>query len=215
MRAHHTKNKGDLGVRCAQVDLARRGYAVLLPLTEHAPFDLVTYKDGRFFRVQVKYRAAKDGFVAVQMGNVWADRHGVHLVPIARSSIDLICVYCPDTDRCYHVDPHTCLSWIRLRTAPPRNNQKKGIQWAKDYEEIPASVLGVSAGCDRALEGAPHVRHSASHRAQLRYAPIAQVDQSTRLLSELPQVRVLLGAPFIKPRCDGDDRGHIRAVPSV
>ena len=36
---------------------------MLLPLTEHAPFDLVAYKDGRFYRVQVKYRAAKDGFV--------------------------------------------------------------------------------------------------------------------------------------------------------
>lgn len=186
---------------CAQVDLARRGYAVLLPLTEHAPFDLVAYKDGRFYRVQVKYRAAKDGFVAVQMANVWADRHGVHLVPIDRTSIDMICIYCPDTDRCYYVDPHCCLSWVRLRIAPPRNNQKKGIQWAKDYEDIPASVRGVSAGCSTALEGPAMVRHSAAHRAELRYAPIVQVDQNIRLLSEKSQVRVLLGAPITKPSC--------------
>ncbi len=40
----------------AQVDLLEQGFAVLLPLTEHCPFDLVAYKDGEFRRVQVKYR---------------------------------------------------------------------------------------------------------------------------------------------------------------
>lgn len=45
MRVHRTKNKGDLGVLAAQLDLARRGFDLLLPLTEHQAFDLVAYKD--------------------------------------------------------------------------------------------------------------------------------------------------------------------------
>ena len=36
---HHTKNKGDLGVLKAQVDLYQKGYLILLPHTEHSPFD--------------------------------------------------------------------------------------------------------------------------------------------------------------------------------
>jgi hypothetical protein len=43
---HHTKVKGDLGVLKAQVSLYEQGYLILQPVTEHAPFDLVAYKDG-------------------------------------------------------------------------------------------------------------------------------------------------------------------------
>lgn len=48
---HHTKNKGDLGVLKAQVDLHQKGYLILIPHTEQSPFDLVVYKDGYFKRV--------------------------------------------------------------------------------------------------------------------------------------------------------------------
>jgi hypothetical protein len=44
--AHHTKDKGDLGVAKAHADLVSQGYVVLFPATEHAPFDLVAYRDG-------------------------------------------------------------------------------------------------------------------------------------------------------------------------
>jgi hypothetical protein len=51
---HHTKVKGDLGVLKAQVSLYEQGYLILQPVTEHAPFDLVAYKDGIFKWIQVK-----------------------------------------------------------------------------------------------------------------------------------------------------------------
>ena len=43
MAAHHTKDKGDLGVLKAQVDLFEQGFAIFTPQTEHCPFDLVAY----------------------------------------------------------------------------------------------------------------------------------------------------------------------------
>jgi hypothetical protein len=61
MRYHHTKNKGDLGLVQAMADLTAKGWAILVPLTEHEAFDLVAYRDGRFLRVQVKYRSAVKG----------------------------------------------------------------------------------------------------------------------------------------------------------
>lgn len=54
---HYAKTKGDLGVLKAQVDLHQQGYEILRPMTEHAPFDLVIYKNSRFYRVQVKYKS--------------------------------------------------------------------------------------------------------------------------------------------------------------
>lgn len=45
---HHIKTKGDLGALKAQVELCEKGYMILVPHTEHAPFDLGAYKDGEF-----------------------------------------------------------------------------------------------------------------------------------------------------------------------
>ena len=56
MRPHHTKDKGDVGVAHAIADLADQGFVVLTALCEHAPFDLVGYRDAMFLRVSVKYR---------------------------------------------------------------------------------------------------------------------------------------------------------------
>src|SRR5688572_14219262 len=105
MRLHHTKTKGDLGVLAAELDLFEKGFLLLKPQTEHAPFDLVAYREGRFFRVQVKYRAIVNGQISFNLVTCWADRHGNHTVPIDKHSIDLVCIYCPDTRRCYYVDP--------------------------------------------------------------------------------------------------------------
>ncbi len=162
MRVHHTKNKGDLGVLHAKVDLFEKCFLLLMPQTEHAPFDLVAYRDERFFRVQVKYRAAVDGRVSFGLSTCWADRHGVHTTPIDKRSIDLLCIYCPDTRACYYVDPHAVKSSVRLRITPARNQQVKNIRGACDFTGIPDTVLGVPAGSPSPLEGEHEVRQSAS-----------------------------------------------------
>jgi hypothetical protein len=146
MRPHHTKNKGDLGILHALLDLAKKGFGVLAPMTEHEAFDLVAYKDDRFLRVQVKFRAAVRGVILAPFTTCWADRHGVHSRVVDKAAVDVFCIYCPDTDRCYYVDPRQFGRMVVLRIAPPRSSQKKRLHWASDYLEIPASVRGVQAG---------------------------------------------------------------------
>jgi hypothetical protein len=74
---HHTKSKGDLGVLKAQVDLYEKGYMILLPHTEHAPFDLVVYKDQCFKRVQVKYRNLNvKGILEVRLSSSYSIARG-------------------------------------------------------------------------------------------------------------------------------------------
>lgn len=166
MRLHHTKNKGDLGVLYAQLDLARRGYSVLLPLTEHEAFDLVGYKDRRFLRVQVKYRAAKAGVIQMRMASSWADRRGTHVVPIDRGAIDVICVYCPETNACYYLDPKAFRGSVCLRVDPTRNQQQEHVRWAQDYLEIPTTVCGVPASVIEGLEDITRARQSREPRAR-------------------------------------------------
>ncbi|MCH8160162.1 MAG: hypothetical protein IIA08_09845 [Proteobacteria bacterium] len=138
MAAHHTKDKGDLGVLKAQVDLFEQGFAIFTPQTEHCPFDLVAYKDGEFRRVQVKYRAAdRYGACQVRFANCWADRNGTHTRRIDKDEVDLYCIYCPDTDECYYIEPAKFGSNVSLRVRAAKNGQQKGVHLAAGYRRAP------------------------------------------------------------------------------
>ena len=135
---HHTKLKGDLGVLKAQLDLFEQGFTILVPQTEHSPFDLAVYKDGEFRRVQVKYRTVdKFGKIDAKFSTCWNDKHGTHIVPIDKSEVDLYCIYCPDTDECYYVDPSKFSSNVSLRVKAPKNSQSKRVNFAADYRRAP------------------------------------------------------------------------------
>ncbi|WP_234788771.1 group I intron-associated PD-(D/E)XK endonuclease [Mycolicibacterium iranicum] len=86
MVQHHTKDKGDVGVAKAHADLANKGFTVLFPATEHAPFDLVAYPAGDFHRLQVKYRSARAGAITVKFRSIWADRNGTHATRMDKNS---------------------------------------------------------------------------------------------------------------------------------
>lgn len=134
MKLHHTKNKGDHGVLKAQLAIYEQGYSVLTSVSEHEPFDLVAYKEGKFTRVQVKYRAAVNGKVQLKLETTWADKNGTHTVGYDRSEIDVVCIYCPDSDKCYFVTVADCDSGtICLRLEQPKNNQVKGVKMADDF----------------------------------------------------------------------------------
>jgi hypothetical protein len=135
---HHTKGKGDLGVLKAQIDLYEQGFTICVPLTEHAPFDLAAYRDGEFRRVQVKYRAVdRFGKIDVKFSTCWTDRHGTHTVPIDKDEVDLFCIYCPDTDECYYLEPTKFGSYATLRVRAPKNGQAERVSFAADYRRAP------------------------------------------------------------------------------
>lgn len=129
----------------AEIDLVKKGYIILAPRTEHAPFDLVAYYEGRFLRVQVKYRAAKNGVIQVPFSTCWADRNGTHTKPIDKDEVDVYCVYCPDTNRCYYIDPRDFDGAMSLRIAPARNGNWRRINAADDFLEMPERFRKVLA----------------------------------------------------------------------
>ena len=137
MKTHHTKEKGDLGTAKAHADLVSQGCVVLFPATEHAAFDLVAYKAGVFQRVQVKYRSARAGVVGVQFRSIWADRHGTHMTPTDKAEVDILCIYCPETDECYYLRPSDYQQSVTLRVRPSKNGQKKGVRLAAGFRRFP------------------------------------------------------------------------------
>ena len=135
---HHTKEKGDLGVLKAQLDMYEQGFTILNPVTEHAPFDLVIYKEKEFKRVQVKYKSVdKTGSITVHFRSCWADKNGTHMQQVDKNEIDLYCVYCPDTDECYYLNPKDFKRSVTLRVEAPRNNQLRNVKLVADFRRVP------------------------------------------------------------------------------
>ncbi len=137
MSVHHTKDKGDLGVAKAYCDLVARGYMVLFPSTEHAPFDLVAYDGNKSVRIQVKYRSAVRGCLQVNLINWWADKNGSHGKRVDKRQIDVFCIYCPQTDKCYDIRAEEVKVSLTLRITAPKNNQSTNIRFADEYTGDP------------------------------------------------------------------------------
>lgn len=138
MIPHHTKNKGDLGVLKVKVDLYLQGFLVLVPETEHAPFDLVIYKDGQFRTVQVKFRNLKAGGVLeIPFRSSHSTSKGVVTKRVDKTMVDLYAVYCPQTDACYYFDPSCFEASVTLRVNASLNNQRMGIHLAEDFRKVP------------------------------------------------------------------------------
>jgi len=132
---HHTKEKGDLGVLKVQADLAMQGFMILHPLTEHAPFDLVGYKNGEFYRIQVKFRKKKKGVLSVPLKSSWTDKNGNHIKLMDKGEVDYVAVYCPDNDECYYFNPKDFGNEVSLRIDTSLHGQNN-VHYASCYREL-------------------------------------------------------------------------------
>jgi len=135
---HHTKNKGDLGVLKVKLDLYQQGFLILVPETEHSPFDLVIYKDGKFKSVQVKYRNLNmNGVLQIPFRSCYSTSKGVINKSVDKTIIDIYAVYCPQTDECYYFDPKDFDKCVSLRVKTSLNNQQQRVRMAADFKKVP------------------------------------------------------------------------------
>ncbi|WP_367389101.1 group I intron-associated PD-(D/E)XK endonuclease [Lewinella sp. LCG006] len=138
MKKHHTKSLGDLGILKAQLDLFEKGFIVAIPQTEHAPFDLMIHKGGVSRTVQVKARSVDSrGNLNINFSSTYSDSKRMHNVAVDKKYIDIYCVYCPDTDKCYYFDPNQFNKSVCLRVEIPKNNQRQNVNFADDYCQVP------------------------------------------------------------------------------
>ena len=132
---HETGWKGDIGVAKATADMISQGFMVLAPVAATSPFDLVVYRDGRFSKVQVKYRTIKNGVIKTELRrSVISNGRCVHRA-MEPDEVDVLCIYCPDTDRCYYVSTTEAPNGCSLRVEEA-GVSLPGIRWAEKYARL-------------------------------------------------------------------------------
>ncbi len=137
--------KKQLGERSQAYIIARlleMGYTVLSPYGDSSRYDLVIEDaEGQFWRVQCKTAWMEDENASIQFAATSLRSRSTNgKVTYSRAGyvgqVEYFAVYSHELHKVYlipagHIGDSTRM---RLRLVASRNNQQKGVKWAKDYE---------------------------------------------------------------------------------
>jgi len=129
----NTKRVGDVSEAQVILALAKMGVDVLIPFGENHRYDIVADDGEKLVRIQVKTGRRRNGVIVYACSSTHAHRGGRNRPYFGE--IDYLAVFCPDTGKVYLLpeDELTATS-AHLRLIPPKNNMRKTIRWAADYE---------------------------------------------------------------------------------
>jgi hypothetical protein len=134
-RRRDTKRVGDISELEVALALTRAGYVVSRPLGENQRYDLIADDGTRLQRVQVKTGRIRGGVLIFNCCSTHGHRRSAIAFRSYRGQIDVLAVFCPDNRKVYMVpEAELTRSRIHLRLTAPRNNMRKTIRWAGQYE---------------------------------------------------------------------------------
>jgi len=117
--------------------LVQHGELVAIPFGDNQRYDLLLDKGERILRIQVKTgRLLADGTVTFPACS--SQNHRGRGTRNYRGECDYFAVFCPGNRKIYFVPVEACgTSAAKLRVTPSRNNQRRRVRYAADYEAIP------------------------------------------------------------------------------
>jgi hypothetical protein len=131
----NTSLKGEISAAKIFAALTEQSRRVLRPASDSIRYDLAIEENGKLFRIQCKTGILKNGVVRYRtcsvhkVGGKYEHRDYIN-------EIEYFGVYCPDNKQCYLVPisetPNKQTGSLRID--PPKNNNKRRITWAKDFE---------------------------------------------------------------------------------
>jgi hypothetical protein len=130
-----TDQKGAIAEAAIALAAIELGIGVSRPLGDER-YDLIFDLRATFLRVQCKW-ASRDGeIVLVRSYSCRRTRDGLIRRPYSIDEIDAIAAYCAELDRCYLLPGQLFggRAVIHLRLGQARNSQRRGINWAEQYE---------------------------------------------------------------------------------
>jgi PD-(D/E)XK endonuclease len=154
-----TDQKGSIAEIAIAGAAIRLGIDVYKPLNDGTRCDLIFDLGGQLVRVQCKWAGRYGGVLRVACYRNRRTREGLLRRLYTADEVEAFAAYCLELDRCYFL-PFASFPdqpYIQLRLSPARNNQRKGINWAEDYEfgatlGTPGAVAQLGERCDGIAE---------------------------------------------------------------
>ena len=113
----------------------RLGVPVLKPVNDGLRYDLAFDLADRILRVQCKWAPKRGDCIIVSSCTSRRGPEGFIRSTYSSADVDLVAAYCAAVDACYAIpiDRLAGRPSMRLRLSPTRNNQQKGVNWARDF----------------------------------------------------------------------------------
>jgi hypothetical protein len=130
-----TDQKGAIAEAAIAAAALKLGIGVSRPLADER-YDLILDLPTGLLRVQCKWAVRFDDVVLINCRRCRRNRDGLLQRSYQRGEIDAIAGYCAELDVCYLLPLSMSVdrTAVQLRLGPTRNNQKRLINWAKDFE---------------------------------------------------------------------------------
>ncbi len=143
----NTHSIGNITTAAVGLQLMSNGYRVSLPFGDGSPYDMIIDKGEGLKTVQCKTGRIENGCVAFSAFSV-IKKDG-NWIRVGYDSIDYYGIYVP-SDKITLLVPRVAVPYrvnVKLRVDKPKNNIKKGINWAKQYiiGDVPERLNGT--GC--------------------------------------------------------------------
>ena len=139
------------------------GVVVAKPLVEGRRYDLIFDIENRLLRVQCKWGALRGAIIAANTRTSRLTAAGYVRRTYTAEEIDVIGIYCQPLNRCFllPIEQLAGQSYVHLRLAPARNNQRAGVRMAEDYDlDKMLQRLGAVAQLGERRAGSAKVRGS-------------------------------------------------------
>jgi hypothetical protein len=131
-----TDQKGAIAEACVTAVAVKLGVDVYKPVAEGGRYDLILDLGCKLLRVQCKWAARRKGALVVSCQSSRRTADGFIRRYYTPDEVDAIAAYSLEFDRCFLIPIARVANRpaIALRIEPCRNNQRRRINWADDYD---------------------------------------------------------------------------------
>lgn len=130
----NSKQKGNITELETMLAFLKLGYNVLTPYGDCERYDFVVDANGKFIRVQSKTSHSEDGGASFKFSCRSSNRLNGKIVHHSYTNKEIDYFATTFENQCYLIPVEECGSDKKLRLLPTKNNQTRGITWAKDYK---------------------------------------------------------------------------------
>ncbi len=133
----NSKTKGDLSVIKVIGRFMEKGYSVSIPFGDCQKYDLIVDFNTSLKKVQVKTGRIRKGSLLFSVLSTITRAKGKIVTANYVGLVDYFAVFAPENGKVYLIpSSYTDLfkTGVNLRIDPPKNNQKKKINLAVDFE---------------------------------------------------------------------------------
>jgi PD-(D/E)XK endonuclease len=131
-----TDQKGSIAETAIIHEAVKLGIDVYKPISDGTRCDLILDIDGSLTRVQCKWAARHGDVLVIRCYRCRRTRSGLLKRGYTADEVDAFAAYCVELGKCYffRFEDWGGRTAIQLRLRPSKNNQRRGINWAEEYE---------------------------------------------------------------------------------